>query len=101
MAYIGRMGIGTRGAQRPGFWDASLFADFPMPSWDATSLFLNWFLLYFLMITVINSERRFFIFLLAFLLYNLKMSQHGLWSWASRGFSFTSWGLQGPPAGRA
>lgn len=74
-----------------------VFSRYPMPSWTSWSLFINWLLVYFLFISVINNERRFFIFMLAFLLYNFKMSQHGLYVWASRGFSFTKWGLTGPP----
>lgn len=76
---------------------SSAFAEIPQNSWDRMSLFLNWFLVYFLVITIVNSEKRFFIFFLALLLYNYKMSQHGFFSWSSRGFAFTSWGLKGTP----
>ena len=37
------------------------------------------------------------IFLLAYLLFNFKMSQHGAYTWAMRGFSFSGWGLTGAP----
>jgi len=74
---------------------SSVFAFKPYVSWDESSVIVNWLLLYFLVINIINSEKRLFIFILAYLLYSFKMSQHGFFSWASRGFSFTSWGLIG------
>ena len=59
--------------------------------------FLVWILIYFLIINIINSEKRFFIFMLAFLLYNFKMSQHAFLGWARRGFAFSDWGTGGGP----
>jgi len=50
-----------------------------------------------LTITVVNTEKRFFVFVLLFLLVNFKMSQHGFFSSAARGFSYTSWGVTGSP----
>lgn len=60
-------------------------------------LFLTWFVIYFLIIHIVNTEQRFLIFLLSFLLYNFKMSQHGFLSWAQIGFQFRSWGVTGGP----
>lgn len=74
---------------------SSLFAFQPSVSWSAKTDILNWILVYFLVITILNTEKRFFIFLLGFLLFSFKMSQHGFFSWARRGFSFTNWGLIG------
>lgn len=74
---------------------SSIFAFQPAVSWSAKTDIVNWILVYFLMINVLNTEKRFFIFLLGFLLFSFKMSQHGFFSWASRGFSFTNWGLIG------
>jgi len=59
--------------------------------------FLNWFIVYFLVINILNTEKRLFIFILLFLLFNFKMSQHGFLSWTQRGFSFSGWGLAGAP----
>lgn len=60
-------------------------------------VFFNWLLIYFLIVTLVNNEKRFFIFFLSFLLYSFKMSQHAFISWASRGFAFTGWGVTGAP----
>ena len=38
MAYIGRMGIGTRGADRPGFWDADQLYDLQADPGELTNL---------------------------------------------------------------
>ncbi|VAW54768.1 hypothetical protein MNBD_GAMMA06-589 [hydrothermal vent metagenome] len=74
---------------------SSVFAFQPSVSWDAKTDIINWILVYFLVINVINTEKRFFIFMLGFLLFSFKMSQHGFVTWATRGFSFTQWGLIG------
>lgn len=76
---------------------SSIFAFNPSISWGKLDIFLNWVLLYFLLITVVNTEKRFFLFLLLFFLVNFKMSQHGFISFAGRGFSYTKWGVTGSP----
>lgn len=58
--------------------------------------FFGWFLIYFLIVNIVNSEKRLFIFLLIFLIASFKLSQHGARTWAMRGFSFADWGLMGP-----
>ncbi|MCK5663518.1 MAG: O-antigen ligase family protein, partial [Thiotrichaceae bacterium] len=67
----------------------------PLVSWEAKTEIINWILVYFLTINIINTEKRFFIFLLGYMFFSFKMSQHGFITWASRGFSFTQWGLVG------
>jgi len=74
---------------------SSLFAFKPGISWDAKTDVINWILVYFLTISIINTEKRFYLFLLAYLLFSYKMSQHGFFTWARRGFTFTNWGLIG------
>ena len=76
---------------------SSIFAFRPGASLDNYVFFLNWFILYFLVLTIVNTETRLFLFLCAFFLFNLKMAQHGFFSWMQRGFAFTSWGLTGSP----
>jgi putative inorganic carbon (hco3(-)) transporter len=61
------------------------------------SAFTNWLIIYYAIIRTVNTDKRFFIFLLLYLLCNFKMSQHGFISWASRGFSFAGWGVTGSP----
>ena len=76
---------------------SGFFAFSPAASWDYRNVMLTWFLVYFLTITIVNTEKRLILFLCAYFLFNLKMSQHGAIGWASRGFSFASWGLTGSP----
>lgn len=66
-------------------------------SFSEIRTFLDWFIIYFLIVSIIDDEPRFFVFLLSFLLYSFKMSQHGFLSWALRGFAFESWGVTGAP----
>ena len=47
---------------------SSIFAYSPAASFDYLSVFLIWVLVYFLVTSIINTENRFFIFLLAFML---------------------------------
>ena len=75
---------------------SSIFAFDPIASWSHKYFMLNWLILYFLVINILNTKMRLFIFLLGYLLFSFKMSQHGFFSWAGRGFSFTQWGLIGP-----
>lgn len=58
--------------------------------------FFGWFLIYFLIINIVNTKERFYIFLLIFLVASAKIAVGTSKSWALRGFSFTSWGLMGP-----
>ena len=74
---------------------SSVFAFKPIMSWQAKTEIINWVLVYFLVINILNTEKRFYIFLLGYLLFSFKMSQHGFFVWADRGFSFTEWGLIG------
>lgn len=81
------------------FWVflSGVFAFNPSDSLDAWVFIVNWVIIYYLIITVVNSEKRFFLFIAIYLLFNLKMAQHGSITWALRGFSFTGWGLTGSP----
>ena len=74
---------------------SGLFAFMPALSWQDRNVMLGWFLVYFLLINIINTEKRLFLFTLAYLIFSFKMSQHGFFSWAGRGFGFTTWGLVG------
>ena len=76
---------------------SGVMAFMPSASWDASNAMLSWLLIYFLTISIVNTEQKLIIFILAYLLFNFKMSQHGAVTWAQRGFSFTGWGLGGAP----
>ena len=76
---------------------SSVFAFRPSVSWDKIDIPILWVVVYFLVITIVNTEKRFFVFVLLFLLVNFKMSQHGFFSFPQSGFSYTSWGVTGSP----
>lgn len=76
---------------------SSLFAVWPKISFASQSYFWNWVLAYYVIVRLINTRCRFFVFLLLYLLCNFKMSQHGFISWAMKGFSFSGWGVTGAP----
>jgi len=59
--------------------------------------FFIWVVVYFNIILVVSTRRRFYIFLLIFLFSTFKLSFSGARIWAMRGFSFDDFGLQGPP----
>lgn len=59
-------------------------------------IYLNWLIVFFMTISLVTNERRFAFFLLLYLLWNFKMSQHGAIVWAQRGFGFAGWGVSGP-----
>ncbi|MEX2375247.1 MAG: O-antigen ligase family protein [Dehalococcoidia bacterium] len=69
------------------------------PSWgmEGMSVFINWLLVYYLTVRLVNTPKRFLIFFLLFLLWSLKMSQHGTRSLIARGFTFQDWGATGGP----
>jgi len=71
-------------------------AYFPQTSWDHLKDFYGWLIIYFLIINIIDTRKRLFIFLFIFLVSSFKLSSHGARTWAMRGFAFTDWGLAGP-----
>jgi O-antigen ligase len=69
----------------------------PSDSWEMIQLPLSWLLVFLLITNAITTERRWLLFMVAFLLYSLKMSQHGFRTWAGVGFGFQDWGATGGP----
>ena len=77
---------------------ASSFTAFdPSVSYDKLSDYFSWILIYLLIANTVNTEKRFLVFMLSFLLYSFKMSQFATRVWADRGFAFSSWGTTGAP----
>lgn len=76
---------------------SSVFAYFPSVSYANLDKYYLWVIIYFLIINIVNTKKRFFIFLCVFLVASFKLSLSLAISWAKRGFSFTDWGLSGPP----
>ncbi len=69
----------------------------PSLSFDKSWGYLSWLLMYVLIVNIVTTKDRFFIFLFLFFLYNVKMSQHGVRTWAQIGFGFSDWGATGAP----
>jgi len=76
---------------------SSVFAWKPGASYDKLDEYFAWVLIYLLISSIVNTERRFLVFLVTFFLYSFKMSQHGTRSWAEDGFIFRDWGTTGAP----
>ena len=76
---------------------ASAFAMFPAISWGRWFDFFGWYAIYFLIIFSVNTPERFFIFIAIYLVANFKLSFFGARTWAASGFSFSRWGIYGPP----
>ncbi len=76
---------------------SSAMAEFPGQSWPHVMDYVTWFITYWLIINIVRTQKRFFIFLAIFLLATFKISLFTANVWAMRGFAFTTWGLQGPP----
>lgn len=75
---------------------SSYLAYFPNVSFDNLDRYYPWVIIYFIIINIINSKRRFFIFISIFLVASFKLSLSLSITWAQRGFAFTDWGLMGP-----
>lgn len=58
--------------------------------------FFGWFVIYFLIINIVNTKERLYLFLMIYIIAAGKIAFGTAKSWAMRGFSFTSWGLMGP-----
>jgi O-antigen ligase len=81
-----------------GIWTLSIFsAVYPSWSFERAYVFINWLIVYFLVTHIVTTERRFLIFLAFFLLWSLKLSQHGTRVFAFSGFRAPSSGVWGPP----
>ena len=59
--------------------------------------FYLWVIIYFLITSIVNTRDRFYVFQAVFVLCSFKIALGTSLSFARRGFSFTSWGLMGPP----
>lgn len=76
---------------------SSFTAYVPAVAFEKLPLYLSWVYIFFLITNTITTEKRFFIFMLSFLLYSFKMSQHGTRTWIGIGFGFQDWGATGAP----
>lgn len=70
----------------------------PSQSFEEFPLYFSWLLVYLLITAIVSNERRLFVFMLLYLVYNVKMTQHGIRGWAESGFGFRSWGVSCAPS---
>ncbi len=71
---------------------SSAFASYPEVSFSKLNTYVNWIVAFVLIANSASNERRWFLFILLFMLWNTKMSQHGF-----RSFLSGSWGNGGAP----
>ena len=103
-ALSGARGFGTKGI---GTWllltfTAVIFASAvgaynPAVSFAAINVWISWVVIYFLIISVVNTEQRFAFFIAVWLLCHFYMAQGGTRQFAMRGFRFATWGIIGAP----
>ncbi len=74
---------------------SSMLALSPSTAFGNITDFMAWMIIYFLIINIVNSENRFFIFMFSFFLYSFKMSQFSLRNWVADGFRFMKIGSGG------
>jgi hypothetical protein len=77
---------------------SSAMAYDPAKSWgDFIPVYFSWIVIYVLIINTVTTERRYFVFLVLFLLCSFKMSQAATRQWVGRGFRFQDWGVAAGP----
>jgi len=76
---------------------ASLTAYEPSTAFQGWRLWFSWVVIYFLIINVVNTERRLVFFTLVWLLCHYYMSQGGAKQFVLRGFRFEDYGVVGAP----
>jgi O-antigen ligase len=69
------------------------------PEWSYSQYdgYFLWIVAYWLIVSTVTTERRMLLMLLAFVLYNVKMTQFSTRAWISIGFGFRAWGTGGGP----
>ena len=76
---------------------SSMNAVYPAVSLAHSADYFNWVIIYFLIANIVDSEGRFIVFVLLYMVWNFKMSLSATKSWAAFGFHFRSWGVAGAP----
>jgi O-antigen ligase len=76
---------------------SSFLAVSPDASYNEISVYLSWVLIYLLIANTVDTEDRFLVFVLSFIVWSFKMAQTGTRSWVLDGFHFRAWGINGAP----
>src|SRR6185437_11770741 len=69
----------------------------PQRSFSSLYVYVNWVLVYFAMVLILNTPQRWLLAYVAFLLFRFKMAIHASRTWAGRGFTFDVDGVVGAP----
>lgn len=77
-------------------WSA-VSSEYPEYSIARLDVFYSWVIVVWCFHNAVNTRKKLFLITVFFLLACFKMSLFGAKVWAGRGFSFTDWGIQGPP----
>jgi putative inorganic carbon (hco3(-)) transporter len=76
---------------------SALTAYDPSVSWDGMRVWISWVVIFFLIVNIVDSNGRFVVFMLIWLLCHYYMSQGGAKQFVLRGFTFAKWGVVGAP----
>jgi putative inorganic carbon (HCO3(-)) transporter len=76
---------------------SSVTAFEPAASYGRITDYFSWVVIYLLIANAVDTEGRFLVFTLSFLLYSFKMSNFATRSWAQDGFVYRDWGTTGAP----
>ena len=76
---------------------SGVFAFRPQVSWTRLDAYYLWVIIFFLISRIATTEKQLMILLIVIAIASAKMSIYGAKAWTMRGFSFSSWGLKGPP----
>jgi len=76
---------------------SSVLAVSPDAAYAQLSIYLSWVVIYLMISNSVDTEGRFLVFALTFILYSFKMAEFGTRSWAEAGFHFRDWGINGAP----
>lgn len=76
---------------------STVTAYIPKQAYDNWYQYISWMIVFFLIVNIVNTENRFLVFLLSFLIYNFKMAQFSFRNWVLSGLSFSSIGTGGGP----
>lgn len=72
-------------------------AQYPADSWAGKDVWINWLILMFVIGAGIRDKEEFVLLLFGWILWHLKMTQHGVREWVLSGFSFQHSGVGGAP----
>ena len=75
---------------------SSIYAFDPALSESHYIDFYSWYVVYYLIINIVNTKERLYVFMMVMVISMAKIAIGTAKSWVMRGFSFTSWGLMGP-----